>query len=586
MKDAERRHASLHYASPLTGGSPKARRPRRFAIGVAVLLAGLVYVNALDNPFVYDDRRVIVENRSIRPPLNVRALLLQDASRPVVNVSYAIDRALWGPQPLGFHVTSVLLHMLNVALLFELVRRVMGRRLGGFIAAALLAVHPMMTQSVGYISARPELLCTTFFLLALGAARRWMLGGSGWWLAATFASWMLAVASKETAVVFVAVVLLYDYFVLRGTPAERRRRLLGLHLPAIGLAIAAAVGRLAVFLILEHRGEVRIDWGLGLLQLDVFRRFVTMLLLPGGQAIVHELSPVTGWLDLRVLSALAVLAVMGAVAWLARRGQPIVTLGVCWFLLALIPLAVLVLLGRAEPMAEQRVYLASCGLFFAFGALIAHFEQRLRWNERRGARIRFRVVAVAGLTVLSLHTLLRNAVWGQPVMLWSDVVLHSPESWHGNLGLGEALHEAGRHDDAIGAFLVAVRGRPEEPAIYAKFGLCLIEVGDLKTAQSAFKKLRELRPQSPDGTNGLGAIALIRGEPDRARALYEETLVYDPLNVPARLGLAKVEELQGNAGAALRRCEEIRDLAPETPGNDECISRLRARLGGRAPALR
>ena len=236
--------------------------------------------------------------------------MLQDASRPVVNVSYAIDRAVWGPSPFGFHVTNVLLHMLNVTLLFELVRRVMGRRLGGFIAAALLAVHPMMTQSVGYISARPELLCTTFFLLALGAARRWMLGGRGWWLAATFASWILAVASKETAVVFVAVVLLYDYFVLRGTPAERRRRLLGCTCPPSALTIAAAVGRLAVFLVLEHRGEVRIDWSLGLLQLDVFRRFVTMLLMPGGQAIVHELSPVTGWLDMRVLSAFAVLGVM------------------------------------------------------------------------------------------------------------------------------------------------------------------------------------------------------------------------------------------------------------------------------------
>ena len=130
-----------------------------------------------------------------------------------------------------------------------------------------------------------------------------------------------------------------------------------------------------------------------------------------------------------------------------------------------------------------------------------------------------------------------------------------------------------------------MRGQPGEPAIYGKLGLCLAEVGDTNNARAAFEKLRALSPRSPDGTNGLGALALMAGQPEQARALYDETLLYDPLNVPARLGLAKVEELQGDAAAALRRCEEIRELAPETPGNDECLSRNRARLGrgGSAP---
>ena len=190
----------------------------------------------------------------------------------------------------------------------------------------------------------------------------------------------------------------------------------------------------------------------------------------------------------------------------------------------------------------------------------------------------FRIIAVAGLAVLSMHTLLRNAVWGQPVMLWSDVVSLSPDSWQGHLGLGEALHDEGRHNEAIGAFLVALQARPEEPAIYAKFGVCLMEVADFKTAQSAFDKLRELRPKSPEGTNGLGALALVRGEPEKARALYEETLVNDPVNMPARLGLAKVEELEGHGEAALRWCQEVKAIAPETAGVDDCLSRNRARF--------
>ena len=79
--------------------------------GVAVVLAGLVYVNALHNPFVYDDRRLVVENRSLRSPLDLRGIVLHEVTRPVVNLSYAIDRAIWGPAPFGFHITNVLLHM-------------------------------------------------------------------------------------------------------------------------------------------------------------------------------------------------------------------------------------------------------------------------------------------------------------------------------------------------------------------------------------------------------------------------------------------------------------------------------------------
>jgi protein O-mannosyl-transferase len=546
--------------------------------GVAVVLAGLVYVNALHNPFVYDDRRLVVENRSLRSPLDLRAIVLHEVTRPVVNLSYAIDRTMWGPAPFGFHVTNVLLHMLNVALLFDFTRRATGRRLAAFLAAALFAVHPMMTQAVGYVSGRAELLCTMFFLLALDTARRWMLSGAGGWLFATFGLWILALASKETAVMFVVVALAYDRLMVPGT-AERSRRMRMMHMPLIVLVVLAVAVRLAVFTAIEHRGQVQLDWSFLPLELDVARQYLMMLLRPGGQlAIFHELAPV-GWVDTRALLSVAVLGALGAVAWFVRRVEGAVTLGILGFLATLVPSAALVVLGRGEPMAEQRVYLASCGLFLALGAGVARLSVWLRWEERRLARLVLRGVLVAVLGMLSMHTLLRNAVWGDPVMLFSEATDKAPESWYAQLLLGEALHDAGRHDEAIGAFTTALHARTDEPAIYAKLGVCLLEVGQLKGAAAAFQKVRELDPRSPDGLNGLGALALVESQPDRARSFYQETLLYDPLNVPARLGLVKVEELQGNAAAALRRCEEIREIAPETPGYDECVSRNRDRPG-------
>src|SRR5262249_14159742 len=137
-------------------------------------------------------------------------IALHDATRPLVNLSYAVDRAIWGPAPRGFHVTSVLLHMLNVALLFALALRLTTDRYSSttnserttnpestkrdeasnverttFVTAVLFAVHPLMTEAVGYVSGRSEVLCAAFFLTGFLTARRWMLGGGAiWWVSA------------------------------------------------------------------------------------------------------------------------------------------------------------------------------------------------------------------------------------------------------------------------------------------------------------------------------------------------------------------------------------------------------------------
>ena len=117
-----------------------------------------------------------------------------------------------------------------------------------------------------------------------------------------------------------------------------------------------------------------------------------------------------------------------------------------------LPSAALVMMGRGEPMAEQRVYLASAGLFLAFGAIVARLEALRHWNARPRAKYLYRAIVVAMLGILSMHTLLRNAVWGDPVTLWSEAIDKAPSSWHAQLSFGEALHDAGRHTEAIGDF--------------------------------------------------------------------------------------------------------------------------------------
>ena len=341
-----------------------------FVIGAAAaaLLAGLVYVNALHNPFVYDDYHTVVQNPSIQDMRNLRALLLHDVTRPVISISYAIDRAIWGAAPFGFHVTSVLLHMLNVVLLFHVARRLSGNQLVAFSAAALFAVHPMMTEAVGYISGRSEVLCTTWFLAALLCGRRWVRGDGPRWGVATVGLWVCALATKETAAMFPFVFAAYDWLASGDEAIEKRRRLMRVHAPLAAVAVAGGLVRVAVLARIEYPGQVYVHWSYLLLNLDVVRQYFGLMINPTHQTIFHSVKNLDGPLDPRVALDIAVIGAVAAAAWQVRRTEWMGTFGIFWFLLALVPSAALIMLDQGEPMTEHRVYLASGGLFLSIGA--------------------------------------------------------------------------------------------------------------------------------------------------------------------------------------------------------------------------
>ena len=120
--------------------------------------------------FVYDNFRTIVDNGALARFPHLHAVVMHDSTRPVASISFAIDRAIWGTSPFGFHVTSLFLHRVNVVLVFLVARRAAidagaddNRRDRSLetaaVASTLFAVHPALTQGVGYISAarRPAL---------------------------------------------------------------------------------------------------------------------------------------------------------------------------------------------------------------------------------------------------------------------------------------------------------------------------------------------------------------------------------------------------------------------------------------------
>ncbi len=587
----------LHKQSP----SPPSRRRYWWLASIAAIYSGLIYLNALHNPYVYDDNRTVLNNASIEDITNVRHIVFREMTRPVVNFTYALDRAIWPSQPFGHHTTSVLLHVVNVLLLFRLAwlatldRRAHGPpgpssevtpTIAAFVTASLFGLHPMQTESVGYISGRSELVYSLFFLLALLAARRWILGDGRRWLGAAIGLWAVGLMSKEVAVFWPIVVALYDRYVLGSPFTEWRRRFVRVYAPMLVLTGIAGVLRVGVLLFVENPDSGGIVWRFAPVEIVVALRYFRMLLAPSGQSIFHQVEEVRRLTDPALLLAMAWLVTWIAVAVSIRRIDGVATLGMLWFLVLLVPSAALVLLDLGEPMAEHRVYLSSAGMFLAVGTAFGRawplFESRV---FRFG--LLFKLLLATWLTVLGGMTVLRNEVWTSPVRLWLNAVHEAPDVWVPHVALGEALQTVGTHDAAVAEYQIAIVLRPSEPVPYMKLGLCLAEMRRLEEAAQVFAKLERLTPGSAVARNGLGAVAMLQGRYDEARKHYRSALATNPNDVAARQSLAMIAEtIDHDPAEAARLCEEVAHLAPGTQGIDDCIRRNRARGRESAPSPR
>jgi Flp pilus assembly protein TadD len=576
---------------------PSGRGRYWWLASIAVIYAGLIYLNALHNPYVYDDNRTVLNNVSIEDIRNVQHIVFRESTRPLVNFSYALDRAIWRSQPLGHHLTSVLLHVLNVFLVFHLAwlatedRRARSHpgasdpppSIPAFVAASLFGLHPMQTEAVGYISGRSEVLYAAFFLLALLAGRRWIRGDGRRWLPVALSLWAASLLCKEVAVFWPVVMALYDRYVMRSPLAEWRSRFRRVYLPSLLVTALAGVARVAVLLLIEHPEGAQIMWRFAAVEVIVAFRYFSMLLAPSGQSIFHQVDDVTRWVDPNLWMAIVWLVVWLAVAVRLRRLDGVAALGLFWFVLLLVPSAVLVMLDLGEPMAEHRVYLASAGMFLAVGTGLG---RAWVFFETRGLRsqLLLKFLLAAWLTVLGGQTVLRNETWASPVRLWLDAVQKSPDVWVPHVLLGEALEQTKSPENAVAEYRMAISLRPSEPVPYMKLGLCLAQLGRLEEAAAAFRTLETVSPGSAVARNGLGAVAFMEGKYAEARQHYQSALAAHPNDVASRQSLAMMAEaIDRDPATALRLCEEIGRVAPGTPGNDECIERNRRGAGSASP---
>ncbi len=570
------------------GGVSRISDRRVWIIALVLAVAtGLAYSNTFHVPLLFDDEISIRDNPSIRNLADLGAVLFPSehvftSGRPLLNLSFALNYALGGKSVEGYHVVNLVVHILAGLTLLGLVRRTLqfptmperwrnaALPVAG-VAAGLWLLHPLLTESVTYLSQRAESLMGLFYLLTLYAFARGVTAPEARrWPVISVAACACGVLVKEVMVTAPLIVLLYDRVFASGTLAGALRRR-----PIFYLSLAATWILLAALITASHLGARGIGygysipwWRYALIETQALVVYLKLALWPAPLVFDYGQAPFAPDGAATIFAAAAVALLVGGIVLLWRRVPTAGFLGAA-ALLILAPTSSVVPIAL-QPVAENRMYLSLAAL--TTGVTLAAFRYG-------GARL----LALPGILalVLGVVTYGRNADYRSEVSIWTDTVAKAPTARaHNNLGL-LLSRDASRRSEAIQHYREALRLDPGYAEAEYNLGIALSNQGSTAEAIQHYEAALRLKPDYGAAHNNLGFLLLrMPGQLDAAITHLQAALKINPGNTLAHYNLANaLSEKPGHAPEAIREYRIVIASDPNAPEPHANLGVVLARSG-------
>jgi Tfp pilus assembly protein PilF len=518
------------------------------AFWICVALAAITLVAfwpATDARFVdLDDDCYVTNNPHVQTGLTAEfiawALTTTACSNwhPLTWLSHILDYELYRLNPIGHHLTSLLLHVANVLLLFVVLRKLAGAIWPSAVVAALFAVHPLHVESVAWVSERKDVLSTLFLLLTMlayvGYARR---GGRARYLLVVVL-YALGLMSKPMLVSLPLVLLILDWWPLgrmQGTVDSGQgiagRSVASLVVEKLPLLVLAAVSCTVTYLIHYFTPDISRIGHLPLsLRVDnailSCASYLVKTVWPVGLAVQYP-HPLTSILIWQLIVSAVLLVGITVLAVLTRKRRPYVLAGWLWYVVTLLPVIGLVQTGE-QGMADRYTYVPLVGVFIAIAWTMAGVTSR--W-------VRAAVAAVV-IAVLMGCTSVQVGHWRDSVSLFTRALAVTKDNYVAHMNLGVALEKQGRTEEARRQYEAALRLQPEYPRALYNYGVLLQRTGDLDKAEQYYRKALHSWPGFVDARYNLGVIYDELKKPENAIREYKAVLKLAPKYLQARNNLA------------------------------------------------
>lgn len=504
------------------------------------LVSSVLYLSSLRGTFLSLDEQDVLQWLQ-GGPWDLRGFFLPNFShlyyRPLSALSIAGDYFLWGWSPFGFHLTNLVLHLINVLLVYVLTGQLLGRGVRAFFAAVMFAVHPIHVEAVSWVPARTDLLATLGVLGAVCVYVRYRETSRIAFLALSGFFYWCGLLSKEVAIVFPLLIAGYEGIVVVTRAPVRWRLEPVLRWGYLGSITGAYLWLRTIALVQGDKGIGKsleaVATGVGLPVWNILTAlgfYVKKLLIPVplNFAIVDIHQPVYVIVGVAFIATASVMVLRRS-----PEGFPL-----WWVAASISPSLLVAASGMAwTPLAERYLYLPSVG----FSMLFVVITRRLWvWDYRRAAWASAAVVSCASAIIwFGVLTLHRSSQWEQPLEIWEDTIRKSPRFAFAHNEYGIALMGARRYEEAKIQFEQAIAlGYTERP----RQNLALIaqhEDHDPREAERLLHAELDHGVRTPRLYIRLAGtqLALAGEEPDRyearvreAVAMYERAYELDPSN--------------------------------------------------------
>lgn len=529
--------------------------------GVA-LLTVLAFLPVLHDGFVaWDDDRNFVENPHFRG-LGLEQLHWMWTTFhmghyvPLSWMTLGLDYEIWGMNPTGYHLTSLLLHAANAVVVYFLARAIIqtsrseasplspGRLdVASAFAALVFALHPLRAESVAWVTERRDVLSGLFFfssILAYLRSRQRASGRRGYW--AAVALFACALLSKATAMSLPAVLFLLNVFPLQrlgGATGWWSKKARAIYLELAPFAVLALTTAGLSIVALHPPSQLGIGAKI-VVSVYSLAFYLWKTVVPIGLSPLYEMPQHIDPAETRFVVSYVAGVCVAAIAWLLRRRLPGVTAAFAVFFVVTLPMLGVVQNGP-QIAADRYTYLAAPALAVLAGGVLVSLMERSAVLSGTGA--------AAVVLVLGALAWQQADVWHDSESLWSRVLQVDDGSSIAHSALANVLYRQNRVQEAIAHSERAVTIAPDYPEAHNGLGVGFAREGRLADAVEEYKRALAIKPAYDDAETNWGVTLVQQNDVAGAIEHYQRAIAINPDNSNAHVDW-------GNALVRLNRLDE------------------------------
>jgi protein O-mannosyl-transferase len=531
-----------------------------------IIAAGLwIYSPAFHGDWIWDDAMYISQNPLLNDPARLWKAWFQPGSfieyYPITETVQWVQWQLWGKDTFGYHLTNVCLHLLSAFLIWQLLGK-FGLRLA-WLGGLIFVIHPMMVESVAWISELKNTLSLPPFLLATCAYLDYEERGRRADYLRALAFFLVAMFCKIGLAPFPMVILLYAWW-KRGRIGWR-----DLLASAPFFVISVVLGLITWWSSIWYmQGQLKnpavVDIGGFFPRLALAGQtlsfYFTKCFWPVGPLPIYPQWKIDPSLPVQFLPWIVLAGVVYGL-WLRRQswGRHVL-LGLGFFILTMGPF-----LGFSSIsymsftwVMDHFLYVPIIGIIGIVVAGIERVDAQLATSVHPFSTGILTVIM--GLLAFESHWY--AAAFTGDETFWTYTIDRNPEAWLAHNDLGKILLQAGESEQARQHFETVIRLKPELGEPYSNLGVALVQLGRIPEAIEAFNQSLKRDPYSPETNNDLGIILAQTGHTDEALAHFQQALHKHPLYADAHNNMGNTLLLTGHTTEAIKQFRTVLEIDP------------------------